>query len=424
MKVPKRCSRCKAMNYCSDICQLEHYNKTHKKHCKYLAGIKVKEKSIHSNKNCPKCKIATKLAPKEFFDSSSEAYPCMFAEKALALVIPEKKNKETKQKQIVLQFADHPEVFLPVDLGEISGKFTCEFEQCLSILAHICLKLGYTSPRCMPFMKKVLGELVELRFGILDIALTVPNQKYYIKHLQHIPKSFERAEVAPWNKLTEIYVRFSGTNPDEGGDHPCQGVDWWQSLLIFAEIAGYLLHPKIDFRSTFQPILDLASVKMPSSEELIKAMLGNDTGQTSACAGCHTQVKVRLSGRCFQNKSKHAYVMFHAADGYIASCFDCHDKLLKSSTTHLEEVCAIKKTDLYEISCDNCAKKCNGRPRCPGCQSKQYCSHECMTEDWEGVHSMFCQKIQDAAAAGETGRRKSKLEADRVANEKAYLLNS
>ena len=35
------CSRCKLLVYCSPICQLEHYNKTHKNHCKYLAGIKV-----------------------------------------------------------------------------------------------------------------------------------------------------------------------------------------------------------------------------------------------------------------------------------------------------------------------------------------------------------------------------------------------
>ena len=43
MKNPKKCSRCKLLVYCSRICQLEHYNKTHKSHCKYLAGIKVKE---------------------------------------------------------------------------------------------------------------------------------------------------------------------------------------------------------------------------------------------------------------------------------------------------------------------------------------------------------------------------------------------
>ena len=54
MKNPKKCSRCKLLVYCSRICQLEHYNKTHKSHCKYLAGIKVKEMSIHTKKNCPR----------------------------------------------------------------------------------------------------------------------------------------------------------------------------------------------------------------------------------------------------------------------------------------------------------------------------------------------------------------------------------
>ena len=54
MSNPKKCSRCKLLIYCSRICQLEHYNKTHKNHCKYLAGLKVKEGSIHTKKNCPR----------------------------------------------------------------------------------------------------------------------------------------------------------------------------------------------------------------------------------------------------------------------------------------------------------------------------------------------------------------------------------
>ena len=54
MSKPKKCSRCKLLLYCSRICQLEHYNKTHKNHCKYLAGLKVKEGSIHTKKNCPR----------------------------------------------------------------------------------------------------------------------------------------------------------------------------------------------------------------------------------------------------------------------------------------------------------------------------------------------------------------------------------
>ena len=41
LSVKTFCSRCKLLVYCSPICQLEHYNKTHKNHCKYLAGIKV-----------------------------------------------------------------------------------------------------------------------------------------------------------------------------------------------------------------------------------------------------------------------------------------------------------------------------------------------------------------------------------------------
>ena len=39
----------------AQICQLEHFNKVHKKHCKYFLGTKVKDSSLHNPYTCTKC---------------------------------------------------------------------------------------------------------------------------------------------------------------------------------------------------------------------------------------------------------------------------------------------------------------------------------------------------------------------------------
>ena len=43
------------MAYCGVECQEEHWNKVHKKHCKYLAGIKKAKHSEHKRNICRTC---------------------------------------------------------------------------------------------------------------------------------------------------------------------------------------------------------------------------------------------------------------------------------------------------------------------------------------------------------------------------------
>ena len=81
MKNLKKCMGCKMVVYCSRICQLEHWNKIHRKQCKYLAGTKVHRDRVHTEDNCPKCKLMKskdkKSKEKEFRNIKSGLYPCL-----------------------------------------------------------------------------------------------------------------------------------------------------------------------------------------------------------------------------------------------------------------------------------------------------------------------------------------------------------
>ena len=160
----RQCSRCKGMTYCSEICQLEHYNKVHRKHCKYMAGIKVKEKSIHTMKNCLRCSVRGKMRAGELSNPASTVWPCIFEDLWFPDIepFPKLKNKQTGKMQIM--FKQHG-YLLPVDLGEVSGKFTGFHEHLLSTITHICLKLTFINPECKERMDKVIKDLCNVRFS-------------------------------------------------------------------------------------------------------------------------------------------------------------------------------------------------------------------------------------------------------------------
>ena len=69
--VIQQCQRCKGVTYCSKVCQMEHWNKVHRKHCKYFLGSKVKESSLHNPKTCTKCIHMQKLKGKQIMNMGS-----------------------------------------------------------------------------------------------------------------------------------------------------------------------------------------------------------------------------------------------------------------------------------------------------------------------------------------------------------------
>jgi hypothetical protein len=76
------------------ICQLEHFNKVHKKHCKYYLGTKVKEASLHNPYSCPKC-VQMRAIGKGNMTLQEGSFVCIFDNQAYVTgVFQLQKNKK------------------------------------------------------------------------------------------------------------------------------------------------------------------------------------------------------------------------------------------------------------------------------------------------------------------------------------------
>jgi len=119
----KRCTGCHLLTYCDKHCQTEHWQKVHKKHCRYLSGKKQVINSQHKEGSCTLCIQEEKVSDSEITSLNSpktfcHIEPVIFC---LKMYLGQKFDfhKEGKTCACVKEFACE----LPFPLGEITGQF-------------------------------------------------------------------------------------------------------------------------------------------------------------------------------------------------------------------------------------------------------------------------------------------------------------
>eukprot|EP00092_Neocalanus_flemingeri_P035530 GFUD01038674.1.p1 GENE.GFUD01038674.1~~GFUD01038674.1.p1 ORF type:complete len:406 (-),score=128.53 GFUD01038674.1:125-1342(-) len=129
----KRCSKCKFLYYCSKECQVEHWVKVHKQHCKYLAELKVMAQSRHDPLSCPGCKEEAKVGPVEMAKQDNPTLGCPLATYYAPLVFLPDYGDGNKTSAP-----------LPFKLGEMTGQFLTKAEHTVSLMMRILYKMKVT----------------------------------------------------------------------------------------------------------------------------------------------------------------------------------------------------------------------------------------------------------------------------------------
>jgi len=159
----KRCSGCREVYYCDDMCQKEHWHNTHKKQCKYLQNKKVLRNAKHEESTCLMCKEEARVGRKEMSKQSNPTLPCTLSRANKKLM-----NVDEEFCESELPYAA---------LAEMTGKFHTKVEAIIVTFMRILVKMKMTKHLLWQPKSAVLGSnmykiLWEGRIGHLKLALS------------------------------------------------------------------------------------------------------------------------------------------------------------------------------------------------------------------------------------------------------------
>ena len=126
----RRCSGCRAIWYCDEMCQKEHWHHTHKNQCKYLSNKKVLLKAKHDETTCLVCKREAGAGKEEMLKQSNPILPCTLS----------KDNRDIMN--IDESFSEGWACF---PLAEMTGQFHTKVEAIIATFMRILVKMKKTN---------------------------------------------------------------------------------------------------------------------------------------------------------------------------------------------------------------------------------------------------------------------------------------
>ena len=129
MDVLKRCSGCREVWYCDNMCQKEHWHHTHKMQCKYLSKKKVLINAKHDETTCLVCKVEASVGKEEMSKESNPILPCTMSRANRELMNIDESFYED------LPFCA---------LAEMTGQFHTKVEATIATFMRILVKMKMT----------------------------------------------------------------------------------------------------------------------------------------------------------------------------------------------------------------------------------------------------------------------------------------
>ena len=383
------CTRCRVPNYCGKECQEEHWNKVHKNHCKYLAGIKTATHSEHKKDTCPTC-IAGNLVGDLVFSPTNPNYVCIF----------KNINLKTLYGHGYNWGPTYPNPF------PLTGLPQDRIENMINVGLKILLKIKVTQNQIYLTKENAVDQL-EIELWKLKGAIhtyrimgIIKDPLWILKRFMAIFKSPER----PWIRL--------GCSLDQRQQ---EGYKLWTTFALVIEIMFSTLNicqekslkspdllpeeyrhmsKKDQFFEVADKIIEALDHQVVPFDDLAAIACGGKTEQS--CSQCHKKVDVNgifLRLPMFQERTASAEIVFNPVENerYICKSTVCYNK--EKQRNELDSwVTAVNATvvKLKNARCDHCfllaSPKEVHRSRC---LTKNYCSQFCRDAD-DAAHKVCC----------------------------------
>jgi len=399
----KRCSKCKIAWYCTEQCQKEHWHKTHKNHCKYLAGKKVLRDSKHDEATCLVCKAEIKAGVARMCQPNSPGLPC-----TLSIA----NNRPSISHQMSVGYFPH------IPLTEMTGRIHSKVETTLAIMIRILLKMKITKHILWSLEKEAADKLyhkliqfrVDARFcALLGTPGTLAGEAFInsLELIEVVEKINRRTMITivdhndwttfrPWDTLKVLIIFLHGSQHIVGRSIA--------DLLGVSELSEKYLSIRITltkFLKTWENVLALLSTGLVPIITLVEALCAGDIVQQ--CFGCGDQVPVEdLAVQCFGKIAvppPNIPVLLVNPLLKVISCgrqrclnlaaiIDVIKEPMERLYGVYERFYELHREDLCDF-CGDINKEAKGY-RCAGCKSKLYCGMECYEKDT--VHHELCGK--------------------------------
>ena len=429
------CSKCKFISYCSKECQLEHWVKVHKQHCKYLAGLKLLPQSRHDPAHCHTCERQAEIGEDQIVKATNPSLPCIFP--TLITFVP------------VLCQPDHgngnrTSANLPFQMGEMSGKFPTRAEQTISIICQLLYKMKlikHPAWTILPEASKQLSSLLNcIKRLIWDfyikivpghkLDITIQNMltdnssspgliKEVFAEVDKIDeklaavKFMDKSVYRPWDAvklLLGVLYQFSFDYQRKDAER-LAGEEMLRNVMC--RNAFKLRVSSAQFSDMWSQLLETMTGKLVPYIDLVKITCEGQLNQV--CCGCSKEIHVLEVFFNRRTEIECKKVVPFKFQGDVTACFCadvvCFDQVVGSRFWHtsnfIAHVYSKLSLDLSYHRCDHCfLPSKDSIHRCTGCLTKLYCGELCRDEDWGKVHSQVCKRGEKRKKKGGKQQRK------------------
>ena len=267
-----KCSSCGIAQYCSEICQKEHWKVLHKNHCKYLSGKKILTGSIHSQETCETCqKVKESRDSKGNFRRREHPIPppgtihsedtcefCQMEESRESKNIPVQIEHPmkchlwccdeyidrftlffvaTRKYEMDVEKAENERnnwknVGLPFEFGEISGpdKYLDFYDEALGYLSTLLVYLNYryeSMPSVGQNLNLLLDQIIKLRAHHWAVSLIFKETDTRIKRSSSMFNELNNSE-----KVLKLHEAIGKIEDQHDETTP------WHSFLFLYEMLG------------------------------------------------------------------------------------------------------------------------------------------------------------------------------------------